>query len=189
MFNIEVWFYLLIFLFAKKKNFKAYYGFRVLYVFPFPSVGHWPFVQVVTKLVSEQWFHCWFLNCCFVFFLHYCGIRLSNVGSVIIASSILRSICSIIVFWFYLVVFPEWKVKHEMLLLLEQLIMLSSPFKVKLLLLLLDVEEEVAVVEECCLMLYMFGCDFYEWNCWFDYVLLWLPEMSKTRSWVFIRGW
>ena len=24
----------------KKKNFKAYYGFRVLYVFPFPSVGH-----------------------------------------------------------------------------------------------------------------------------------------------------
>ena len=48
-----------------------------------------------------------------------------------------------------------------MLLLLEQLIMLSSPFKVKLLLLLLDVEEEVAVVEECCLMLYMFGCDFF----------------------------
>ena len=34
----------------------------------------------------------------FCIFLHYCGIRLSNVGSVIIASSILRSICSIIVF-------------------------------------------------------------------------------------------
>ena len=30
-----------IFLFAKK-IFKAYYGFRVLYVFPFPSAGHWP---------------------------------------------------------------------------------------------------------------------------------------------------
>ena len=50
--------------------------------------------------------------------------------------------------------------------------MLSSPFRTKLLLLLLDVEEEVAVGEECCLMLYMFGCDFYEWNCWFDYMLL-----------------
>ena len=24
----------------KKKIFKAYYGFRVLYVFPFPSAGH-----------------------------------------------------------------------------------------------------------------------------------------------------
>ena len=35
-----------------------------------------------------------------------------------------------------------------MLMLLKQLIILSSPFSVKLLLLLLDVEEEVAVVEE-----------------------------------------
>ena len=34
----------------------------------------------------------------FCIFLHYCGNRLSNVGSVIIASSILRSVCSIIVF-------------------------------------------------------------------------------------------
>ena len=38
--------------------------------------------------------------------------------------------------------------EHEMLLLLKQLIMLSSLFRVKLLLLILDVEEEVAVVEE-----------------------------------------
>ena len=28
--------------FIRKKIFKAYYGFRVLYVFPFPSAGHWP---------------------------------------------------------------------------------------------------------------------------------------------------
>ena len=34
----------------------------------------------------------------FCIFLYYCCIRLSNVGSVIITSSILRSICSIIVF-------------------------------------------------------------------------------------------
>ena len=33
--NVDYWFY-----FAK--NFKAYYGFRVLYVFPFPSAGHGP---------------------------------------------------------------------------------------------------------------------------------------------------
>ena len=43
-----------------------------------------------------------------------------------------------------------------MLLLLKQLIMLSSPFRMKLLLLLLDVEEEVAVVEECYLRVYLF---------------------------------
>ena len=28
--------------FKSRKIFKAYYGFRVLYVFPFPSAGHWP---------------------------------------------------------------------------------------------------------------------------------------------------
>ena len=26
----------------REKIFKAYYGFRVHYVFPFPSAGHWP---------------------------------------------------------------------------------------------------------------------------------------------------
>ena len=31
-------------------------------------------------------------------FLYYCGIRLSNIGFVIIASSILRCVCFIIVF-------------------------------------------------------------------------------------------
>ena len=47
-----------------------------------------------------------------------------------------------------------------MLMLLKQLKMLSSPFRVKLLFLLLDVEEEIAVVEECCLMLYLLMRDF-----------------------------
>ena len=37
---------------------------------------------------------------------------------------------------------------------------LSSPFRMRLLLLLLDVEKEIAVVEECCLMLYLLMCDF-----------------------------
>ena len=31
-----------LFKFKSRKIFKAYYGFRVLYVFPFPSAGHWP---------------------------------------------------------------------------------------------------------------------------------------------------
>ena len=40
---IEVCFYLtLITSFDSQKIFKAYYGFRVLYVFPFPSAGHGP---------------------------------------------------------------------------------------------------------------------------------------------------
>ena len=29
-------------MFQLRKIFKAYYGFRVLYVFPFPSAGHGP---------------------------------------------------------------------------------------------------------------------------------------------------
>ena len=59
--------------------------------------------------------------------------------------------------WF---VFSEWEGEHEMLLLLKQLIMLSSPFRVKLLFLLLNVEEEIAVVEECCFRLCLLVCDF-----------------------------
>ena len=38
------------------------------------------------------------LNLSFCVFLRYCGIRLSNVGSVIIASSILRCVCFVAVF-------------------------------------------------------------------------------------------
>ena len=43
-FIIEVcFFYLMLFIgFNSRKIFKAYYGFRVLYVFPFPSDGHGP---------------------------------------------------------------------------------------------------------------------------------------------------
>ena len=42
-FIIEVCFCLtLITSFNSRKIFKAYYGFRVLYVFPFPSAGHRP---------------------------------------------------------------------------------------------------------------------------------------------------
>ena len=41
--HIKVCFYLMLFIgFNSRKIFKAYYGFRVLYVFPFPSVGHEP---------------------------------------------------------------------------------------------------------------------------------------------------
>ena len=42
----------------------------------------------------------------FCVFLHHCGIRLSNVSSVIIASSILRCFCFTVMFWFYLVCLP-----------------------------------------------------------------------------------
>ena len=52
------------------------------------------------------------------------------------------------------------KVEHEMLLLLKQLIILGSPFKVKLLFLFLDVEEEIAMVEEYYFRLCLFMCNF-----------------------------
>ena len=42
-FIIEVCFYLMLIIsFNSRKIFKAYYGFRVLYVFPFLSAGHVP---------------------------------------------------------------------------------------------------------------------------------------------------
>ena len=44
---------------------------------------------------------------------------------------------------------------------LEAVDNIEQSFRAKLLLLLLYVEEKVAVVEECCLMLYMFGHDFF----------------------------
>ena len=47
-----------------------------------------------------------------------------------------------------------------MLLLLKQLMMLSSPFRMKLLLLLLDVEEEIAVVEELSQGVFVLGVIF-----------------------------
>ena len=47
-----------------------------------------------------------------------------------------------------------------MLLLLKQLMILSSPFRMKLFLLLLDVDEEVSVVEECYFRLCLLMCGF-----------------------------
>ena len=120
--------------------------------------------------------------------LNYCGNRLSNVSFVIIASSIPHCVYFIVVFWFYLVVFSEWEVEHEMLLLLKQLIMLSSPFRVKLLFLLLEVEKGISVIEKCCFRLCLLMCDLI-WIGWLDFMLPWFLEMSKTRLWVFIREW
>ena len=100
---MEVWFYLLLFNdFNLQKIFKTYYGFRVIYVFLFPSAGHWPLVSGRDK-VGIRWFSLLIFELSFSVFLHYCGIRLSNVGSVIITSSILCCVCYTIVFWFYLV--------------------------------------------------------------------------------------
>ena len=90
-------------LIRKKKNFKAYYGFRVLYVFPFPSAGHWPIGSGRDKVGIRAMVSLLIFELTFCVFLHYCGIRLSNVGSVIITSSILRCVDFVVVFWFYLV--------------------------------------------------------------------------------------
>ena len=74
-----------------------------------------------------------------------------------VLSSLLPVFCVVSVLWlcfdFIWFDFSEREGEHEMLLLLKQLMILSSPFRMKLLLLLLDVEEEIAVVDECCLRL------------------------------------
>ena len=95
-FIIEVCFYLMLIIgFNLRKNFKAYYEFRVLYVFPFPSAGHEPTGSGRDKVGIRAMVSLLILELSFCVFLHYCGIRLSNVGSVIIASSILHCICSV----------------------------------------------------------------------------------------------
>ena len=70
-----------------------------------PVIDLW--FRVMTKLVSEHEFLLLILNCRFVFFLHYCSIRLSNVGFVIMASSILRCVCFVVVFDLVWFVFSE----------------------------------------------------------------------------------
>ena len=89
--------------FISRKFFKAYYGFRVLYVFPFPSAGHWPIGSGRDKVGIRAWVFIADLKLSFCVFLHYCGNRLSNVGSVIFTSSILHFVYFIVVLWFYLV--------------------------------------------------------------------------------------
>ena len=85
-------------MFQLRKIFKAYYGFRVLYVFPFPSAGHGPIGSGRDKVGIRAMVSLLIFELLFCVFLHYCGIRLSNVGSIIIASSILRFVCFIVAF-------------------------------------------------------------------------------------------
>ena len=152
MFNIEVWFYLLwLNGFNLRKISKAYYEFRVLYVVPVPSAGHGPISSGRDKVSIRAMVSLLILELSFCVFLHYCGIRLSNVSFVIIAFSILRCVCFVVVFDFVCLVFLDWEGEHEMLMLLKQLKMLSSPFWMKLLL--LNIQKEVAVVDEYCLRL------------------------------------
>ena len=47
------------------------------------------------------------LKLSFCVFLHYCGIRLSNVGFVVMASSILHCVCFVVVFDLVWFVFSE----------------------------------------------------------------------------------
>ena len=88
----------------REKIFKACYGFRVLYVFPFPSAGHWPIGSGRDKVGIRAWFFIANLKLSFCVFLRYCGIRLSKDGSIIITSSILRCVYFMIVFCSYLVI-------------------------------------------------------------------------------------
>ena len=115
--------------FNSRKISKAYYGFRVLYVFPFPSAGHWPIGSGRDKVGIRAMVSLLIFELSFCIFIHYCGIKLSNVGSVIIASSILRCVYFMVVFDFNWWFFSEWDAEHEMLLLLKQLKIFEQPFQ------------------------------------------------------------
>ena len=65
-----------------------------------PVIDLW--VQVVTNLISQQWFHCWPLNCCFVFFFTtmVLGCQMSVLSSLLLVLCVV-SVCYCD--WFYLV--------------------------------------------------------------------------------------
>ena len=86
--------------FKSRKIFKAYFRFRILYVFPFTSAGHWPIDSGRDKVGIRAMVSLLIFEPSLYVFIHYCGIRLSNVSFVIIASSIM-SVCYCV--WFYLV--------------------------------------------------------------------------------------
>ena len=105
--------------FNSRKIFKAYYGFRVLYVFSFPSAGYGPTGLGRDKVGIRAMVSLLILELSFCVFLYYCGNRLSNIGSVIIASSILRCVSYVVMFDFVCLVFFDWEGGHEMLPLLK----------------------------------------------------------------------
>ena len=89
-------------IFNSRKIFKAYYGFRVLYVSPFPSASHWPLVSGRDKVGIRAIVLLLILNCRFVF--SYTTAVLGCQMSVL--SSLLPVFCVVSVcycVWFYLV--------------------------------------------------------------------------------------
>ena len=96
-----IYWYLMVF--NSRKIFKAYYGFQVLYVFTFPSADHGPIGSGRDKVGIRAMVSLLILELSFYVFIYYCGIRLSSIGLITIASSILRCVYFIVVFWCYLV--------------------------------------------------------------------------------------
>ena len=92
-FVIEVCFYLMLIIsFNSRKIFKAYYGFRVLYVFPFPSAGHGPIGSGRDKVGIRAYVLMIIQSC---LFLCYCGEQVDKCRVVIIASRIPRYVCTL----------------------------------------------------------------------------------------------
>ena len=145
--------------------------------------------RVVTKLVSEQWFHYWSLNYRFVFSYTTAvlGCQMSVMSSLILVFCVVS--ISLLCFNFIWFVFSTWEGEHEMLPLLKQLMMLSSPFRMKLLLLLLNVQKRDSSGRGVLSQVVFAYARFFLWICWLDFMLLWLLEMSRIILWVFIRGW
>ena len=81
-----------------------------------------------------------------------------------VSSSLLLVFCVVSVSWLCLILFGCSSLNKTQRArdapAAEVAMMLSCPFRMKLLLLLLDIEEEIAVVEECCVRLYLLMRDF-----------------------------
>ena len=80
----------------REKIFKAYYGFRVLYVFPFPSAGHGPMGSGRDKVGIRARFSLLILNCRFVF-----SYTTAVIGcQMSVRSSLLLVFCVVFRFYF-----------------------------------------------------------------------------------------
>ena len=83
------------------KIFKAYYGFRVLYVFPFPSAGHGPIGLGRDKVGIRAMVLLLILNCHFVFSytIAVLGCQMSVLSSLLLVFRVVSVLyCILILF-------------------------------------------------------------------------------------------
>ena len=85
----------------QKKIFKAYYAFRVPYVFPFPSADHWPIGSGHDKVGIRAWVFIadlWIVVLCFSYTTAILGCQMSVLSSLLLVFCVVYVSCVLILF-------------------------------------------------------------------------------------------